>query len=237
MANTRAIIRSAFTAVEDETSGMGKRPVVFDILGPDWETSLLPDDLKMVLHINPSSMSIKYERQVERMQTRGGFVEQHWGDKAQTIDFAIATGGFMRLYSGLSNATGTRFGGGRRETIAYDKYLDMLALFHNNGSIFDSRGNVVLQGILKVTFDGGVFLGWFTSFSVSESAEKPFMFDLSAAFEVHKEIQVWRTTLSAEGAAETVVQEANSETGSVFAQTPSGLVGITGVDVSGVTGS
>lgn len=196
MTSARAIFRSAFTAIEDETSGLGKRPVVFDILGPDWESPLLPDDLKLVLHVNPRSMGVKYERQVERIQTRGGFVEQHWGDKTQSLDFNVATGGFMRLYSGLSHTTGTKYGGGRRETIAYDKYLDILALFHNNGTVFDSKGDAVLQGIIKVTFDGGVFLGWFTSFSVAESSEKPFLLELTAGFEVHKEVQVWRTTLS-----------------------------------------
>jgi len=196
MASSLPMIRSAFSSVDDESSGMGKRPVIFDILGPDWETSLLPDDLKLVLHVNPKTMAIKYQRQVERIQTRGGFVEQHWGDQTQNIDFNFATGGFMRLYTGLSNITGTGYGGGRRETIAYDKYLDLLSLFHNNGSVFDSRGNIVFQGIVKVVFDGGVFLGWFTSFSLTESSEKPYQFDLSANFDVHKEVQVWRSTLS-----------------------------------------
>lgn len=190
---------------------MGKRPVVFDILGPDWETSLLPDDLKMVLHVNPTSMSPKYDRHVERMQTRGGFVEQHWGDKTVGLGFQMVTGGFMRLFSGLSNITNPQWGGTRRETIAYDKYLDMLALFHSNGSIYDSKGDIVLQGILKMTFDGGVFLGWFQSFSVTESAEKPYQFTLSADFEVHKEIQVWRTTLSADTDTSTYTTGQNAQ--------------------------
>lgn len=185
-----------FSSHEDETGG--KRPVVFDILGPDWETSLLPEGLKMVLHVNPTTMSVKYDRHVERIQTRGGYVEQHWGDKTQTIDFSMSTGGFMRLYTGLTSATGTKYGGTRRQAIAYDKYLDMLALFHNNGSVFDANGKIVFQGIIKITFDGGVFYGWFTTFSVTESADKPYTFELSATFEVQKEVQVWRTTASVE---------------------------------------
>jgi len=213
MPSDRAVIRSAFKGPSDEFSGMGKRPVVFDVIGPDWETSLLPEDLKMVLHVNPSSMSIKYARQIDRIQTKGGFVEQHWGDQTQGIDFAMATGGFMRLYSGLSNVTNPKYGGTRRQTIAYDKYLDMLALFHNNGSIFDSNGNIVLQGIIKVTFDGGVFLGWFTSFTVTESSDKPFQFTLSAAFDVHKEIAVWRSTLSRQNTSRESTTGTQIETG------------------------
>lgn len=195
MAN-QPVIRSAFTSWQDEAAGTGKRPVVFDVLGPDWETSLLPDDLKMVLHVNPSTMSVQHNRQVERIQTKGGFVEQHWGDSTSEISFEQATGGFMRLYAGLSNVTNAAYGGTRRETIAYDKYLDMLALFHNNGSVYDSRGTIVLQGILKVTFDGGVYLGWFSTMSVAESADKPYQFTLSTSFTVHKELVTWRSTLS-----------------------------------------
>jgi hypothetical protein len=50
-----------------------------------------------------------------------------------------------------------------------------------------------MQGVLKVTFDGGVFLGWFTSFNVTESAEKPYQFTMSAEMDIAKELQVWRT--------------------------------------------
>lgn len=190
------VFRSAFTSPLDETTGLGKRPVVLDILGPDWTTSILPDDLRMVLHVNPSTMSLQYNRQVDRIQTRGGYVEQHWGDSTSEISFEQATGGFMRLQTGLSNITNPAYGGTRRETISYDKYLDLLALFHNNGSVYDSRGNIVLQGILKITFDGGVYLGWFNTFTVTESSEKPYQFQISSAFTVHREEANWKTAFS-----------------------------------------
>ena len=193
MPTNRPVFRGAFAGAEDEFSGLGKRPVVFDVLAPDYETSLLPEGVKLVLHVNPSQMQVKYSRKVERIQTRGGFVEQHWGDDTQQISLQMATGGFMRLYSGLSNITSTKYGGTRRETLAYDSYLDMLSLFHNNGSIYDNNQQVIMQGIIKVTFDGGVFLGWFSSFTVTESAEKPYQFTLSAEMDIAKELQVWRT--------------------------------------------
>jgi hypothetical protein len=193
MASSQQVIRSAFSSASDEYNGTGKRPVVFDILGPDWETSLLPEDLKMVLHVNPASMGITYAKQIDRIQTRGGYVEQHWGDAAQELSLTLVTGGFVRLYSGMSNITSTKYGGNRRETIAYDKYLDLLALFHNNGSIYDTRGSIVLQGIIKITFDGGVWLGWFSNFVVAESADKPYQFSLTASFTVHREVMTFRS--------------------------------------------
>ena len=198
MPESNPIFSGAFPAgALDEFSGRGVRPVVFDIIAPDGETSILPDDLKLVLHVNPNSMSVKYQKIIERTQTKSGFVEQHFGDGTQTLDFDMATGGFMRLWTGLSaNTSPTMTGGTRRETLAYNSYLDILALFHNNGSVYDIAGQVALQGKIKVTFDGGVFLGWFTSFSVSESADSPFSFTMSAAFEVESEIQTWRTAIT-----------------------------------------
>jgi hypothetical protein len=198
MPSARPLFRGAFPAGEDdEFSREGKRPVIFDILGPDKQTSLLPEGYKMVLFVNPSSLGLSYERSVERIQTRGGFVEQHWGDGARSMSIEASTGGFMRLYTGLSNVTSpVATGGSRRETLAYDSYLDMLALFHNNGSVYDTEGRVALQGIIKVTFDGGVYRGWFSSFSVTESAENPYRFTMSASMDLQDEVQVWKTVLS-----------------------------------------
>ena len=165
------VFRSAFRSPADEfDKNLGIRPVVFDILAPDYETSLLPESIKMVLHVNPRSMTMSFSKVIERIQTKGGYVEQHWGEGARTIAFDMATGGFKRLYSGLSNVTGGGYDtqGTRRETIAYDKFLDLLALFHNNGAIYDTSGQVAFQGIIKISYDGGVYFGWFDNFSVNE---------------------------------------------------------------------
>ena len=197
------IIPSAFTSVFDEFDGSGKRPVVFDIIGPDRVRSMLPPDLKMVLHVNPSSMGFTYAKNIARQQTKGGWVEYHWGSNPTEIAFNMATGGFVRLYSGLSNITGPTasnnlvqpasmqaldVGGTRRDTIAYDKFLDMLALFHNNGAIEDVHGNIAFQGQILITYDGGSWWGWFTTFTVEETAEKPYQFALTANFTVDREV-------------------------------------------------
>jgi len=174
----------------------GTRPIIFDVLGPDRETSLLLPEYRLVGFVNFGSIELAYTKKIERIQTRGGFVEQHWGDDTQSLSLSGVTGGFMRLYTGLSNITDpTVTGGSRRETLAYDSYLDMLALFHNNGSIYDVSGNVALQGIIKVIFDGGVYLGWFDNFTVKESADQPYQFELSCKMTIDSEIQVWKTQL------------------------------------------
>jgi hypothetical protein len=198
MATEIPLFRGGFPqGAEEEFSGLGKRPVIFDILGPDLETSILPEGMRLVLHVGPSTMSIKYQKVIERIQTRGGFVEQHFGDGTTTIDFEAATGGFMRLYAGLTNITSPAMTGGtRRESLAYDSYLDFLALFHNNGSVYDLNGQVAFQGVIKCSFDGGVYTGWFNSFSVTEEVSKPYQFAMSASFEVSGEQHVFRSAVS-----------------------------------------
>lgn len=196
------VVRSAFNSPSDEFDGSGKRPVVFDIYAPDRTTSILPDNLKMVLHVNPTSMQWTYAQHIERTQTLGGFVEAHWGTNPTEISMEAVTGGFVRLFTGLSNITGptessdkvnpksmtpVSVGGTRRDTIAYDKFLDLLALFYNNGAVYDSNGNIAFQGNILMAYDGGSWWGWFTVFSVEETAEKPYQFALTFGFTVEKE--------------------------------------------------
>lgn len=193
---------------EDEFNGSGKRPMVLDIIHPDGVTSLLPDGVRMVLHINPSNLKFDYSKVSSYSQTLNGFLETYWGDNPIAISLDMVSGGFVRIGTGLVSTTGQviakagtgqdeafglDLGGNRRESIAYDKYLDLLALFHNNGSVYDRNGNIVVQGRIKIRFDGSLWFGWFTSFSVSETAEKPYMFDLSAQFQIEREVHGIRT--------------------------------------------
>jgi hypothetical protein len=204
------VFKPRFYSPDDEHNRLGLRPVVFDIISPDGVTSLLPDNIKMILHTNPTTLSFGYQKKVSRTPTLGGWVEYYWGEEPYTITLDMSSGGFMRIGSGLSHTTGTvatqqgvrngtqdtygiDLGGTRRETIAYDKYLDLLSLFHNNGSIYDSRGYIAMQGRIKMSFNGGVWFGWFQSFSVSEAAETPFQFKLNCVFQVEREVHPVRT--------------------------------------------
>jgi hypothetical protein len=52
-----------------------------------------------------------------------------------------------------------------------------------------------VQGYIKMTFDGGVHIGWFDGqFTVTESAQKPYMFELSGRFIIDQEILRWRSS-------------------------------------------
>lgn len=172
----------------------GKKPVVFDILSPDMTNSILPDDIKLVLEVNPRQMDFSSQKLITKIQTHGGFVNQHWGEGTRVISFSGVTGGFKRLYTGLTSTTGNNFGGNRRQSINYDVFLDLLALFKNNGSVYDVNGKIVFQGAIKMYFDGFSYIGWFDSFTVEENAEKPFMFNFNMSFTVKDERWLARST-------------------------------------------
>src|SRR5574338_140458 len=113
------------------THGLGRRqsfiPVAFQVTSPfDSRRVLLPHAL--VMHVNPATWSVNYSKKVERIQTRGGFVEQHWGDELTEINADGSTGAFMNIYTGLSSVL-------RHRTIAWDRYRDLHDLYRNNGSV------------------------------------------------------------------------------------------------------
>ncbi len=226
------MIKSPIANKDIANAKLGIRPFVFDIVAPDGITSLLPDDLKMTLHVNPKNIEFSYEKQNEISPTLQGWVEYYWGDNPTTISLEVASGAFIRPYTGLTattgpvsiptpdhasnrvldeggsdeilvsgrkpplkNTIGVNIGGTRRDTITYDKYLDMLALFHNNGSVYDQTGRVILQGKIKMVFDGGVWFGWFQSFSVTDDANTPYLFNVSLSMQVEREYHGVRTQM------------------------------------------
>lgn len=156
-------------------------PLAFQVTSPYDETkALLPHAL--IAHVNPQNFSETFSKRVEKIQTRGGFVEQHWGDDLSEISVDQSTGAFINLYTGLSSLL-------RQRTIAWDRYRDLYDLYRNNGSITDPYGAVVLQGWIMIMYDRGTYIGTFRNFSVEETDETPFMFRMSWSFKVEKTIQ------------------------------------------------
>jgi len=158
--------------------GNGKPiPMAFQVTSPVTGKCLLPHAL--VMHVNPSSFSEQHNKRIERIQTRGGWVEQHWGDELSEISASGSTGAFMNMQSGLASVS-------RQKTIAWDRYRDLYDLYRNNGAVYDPFGNIVLQGHILLMYDRGSYLGTFTSFEVEETADAPFSFNISWNFKVEK---------------------------------------------------
>jgi hypothetical protein len=140
---------------------------------------LLPHAL--VLHVNPASFGETHTKKVERIQTRGGFVEQHWPDDLSEISADGSTGAFMNLYTGTTSVL-------RQRTIAWDRFRDLYDLYHNNGSVYDPYGNIVLQGNIMLMYDRGTYIGYFRSFDFEETEESPFAFRINWSFKVQQTI-------------------------------------------------
>lgn len=163
-----------------ETRSPNGIPMMFQVTSPfDRKTVLLPHAL--VLHVNPASFEETHIQKKESIQTRGGFVEQHWGHELVEISASGSTGSFMNIHSGLSSLT-------RQRSIAWDRYRDLVELYHNNGSVNDPYGNVVLQGHIMIMYDRGTYLGTFRSFETTETADAPFAFQISWSFKVDRPI-------------------------------------------------
>lgn len=160
--------------VHGADSRSGFIPMAFQVTSPfNYTQVLLPHAL--VLHVNPATYSENHAKKVERIQTRGGWVEQHWPDDHIEISADGSTGTFMNIYTGLSSVI-------RQQTIAWDRFRDLHDLYHNNGSIYDPTGAVVLQGMIRLIYDRGSYLGTFRTFEFEETVESPFAFRMSWTF-------------------------------------------------------
>lgn len=154
----------------------GAIPLAFQVTSPfNRNTLLLPHAL--VMHVNPNSFEESFTHKTERIQTRGGFVEQHWGSELTEISASASTGAFMNIYTGLTSVL-------RQRTIAWDRYRDLYDLFCNNASVYDPFGNIVLQGHILLMYDRGNYLGTFRTFEMEETDDSPFAFKLNWTFKV-----------------------------------------------------
>ena len=168
-----------------------KLPV--NVVSPDKQRSMIPEDQRMLVYVNPSDLKISYQKIVERIVTRGGFVEQHFGDRPVSLSINGSTGGFVHLQQGYTSRTGGDFGTSfeqpsRRNTLSYNGYLNLLSFYKNNGAVYNTDGLIAVQNTVEVTFDNHVWYGWFSSFTVNEVADKPYLFTLSCEMTIDSHI-------------------------------------------------
>ena len=161
-----------------ETRRPGGIAMAFQVTSPfDRRKVLMPHAL--VLHVNPRSLQESFSQKIERIQTRGGFVEQHWGHDLTEMSAEGSTGAFMNIYNGTTAVM-------RQRTIAWDRYRDLHDLYLNNGALHDPFGNIVLHGHIMLMWDRGTYIGTFRNLTVDETDESPFAFNLSWTFKVEE---------------------------------------------------
>lgn len=195
LSRTTGWIPSSFRAPEDERDpNLNRKPVVLDVLGPDFRTSLLGTDLKLVLNVNPSQLTVTRPKLMATANTERGRVRWHYGQAVAQVSMENATGGFVRMYAGLTGlASAARNVPSRRETIAYERYRDLLSMFRSNASVYSNRGTPIHYGIIVVTYDGASYLGWWSNFTSTEEASRPYQFTVSADLVAQKERRLARS--------------------------------------------
>lgn len=147
--------------------------IVDDFVNP---TIVVPP---LYMQINPQNMQIAYAKKINRTQTFAAFVEEYWGDDLDTITCSNTTGGFLSEEVGLTNIRKT-------ETAAYSKFKEILDLYRNNGSVYDSMGRVVKRGAVVLYYHPSIYQGYFESFDYTESADMPFRFTFNFVFKVER---------------------------------------------------
>ena len=152
-------------------------------------------DIALALYVNPNSLDETMTKSKTVSMTYGGFVEFHWPEELDSISAQQSTGGFLSPDFGYTAApsrkdSGTGILSGRRGTLAYERFMDFLELFRNNGIIYDGKGSPVLRGRVIMMYDRGSFLGHFTSFEITEEDTMPFSFNLTWEFKVEKTIYI-----------------------------------------------
>ena len=154
-------------------------PLVFDVIIPS-ELSLetVPS---LVLFINPETFNQGYSKIKNVYQTLEGIVEEHYGDELDTLSCSGSTAGFYSKDDGLTHIL-------RKKTEAYKNFKDILDLFSSNGKIYDNKGIPIYDGNIQLTYDGGIYLGYFESFNYEDSAELIYRLTFDFSFKIEQTI-------------------------------------------------
>jgi hypothetical protein len=154
-------------------------PVLFTITGPTGAI-LVPESL--VLNVNPTQIAYTFVKKKELLQTRGGWVEQYFADEIDEVAGDITSGAFMNIQEGLAKQDPFR-------TLAYDRMLDFVELYKNNGCIYDIAGKPVFRGSVSMVCDIGVLFGYFTDLNLVLSEDAPAL--MSGDFRFKVEHPIW----------------------------------------------
>src|ERR1039458_3806912 len=76
----------------------------------------------ITLHVNPTEMELAYKKLIHRYRTRGGWIEEHWGEELDKMTVHGTTGSFMHPQYGLNTSN-------RYETLAMINFQEVLAIY------------------------------------------------------------------------------------------------------------
>lgn len=177
------------------------RPFLFQVVAPGTNQPLY--SYLLALHVNPEQLEERMAASKTVVPTRGGWIEYRWPNELTALTGGNTTGAFYSPSSGLSaGSDASQVGGkarGRQGTIAWERQEDLLDLFHNNGMVFDGNGEPAIRGRIMLIYDRGIYLGYFTTFDVTEDEDHAWSFSLNWEFMVEKTLYRFPANLGASG--------------------------------------
>jgi hypothetical protein len=164
------------------------KPMVFelDIKNPPPSLTLL---------INPTSLEIRYVPKIteQRVRWTGTNIPYIFHAQHDELDVLSATGKTAMFIS--ENYGITRID--RRKTLAYENIAKLLAIYRNNGTNRNTKPDGIVNpctiesvGRVVLYYNGFLYKGHFTTFSISENDSTPFNLDFNFEFKVTKTFDI-----------------------------------------------
>jgi hypothetical protein len=152
-------------------TGLGS-PAIADIntaLDIVWQLQTILNVPPLVLLINPTSMSISYDK-IQQLQdrTRYGYVFQAWGEEQPKISISAVCGAFITQGKGVQYAS-------KRDSASWQNFQNLFHIFKSGGYIYDTIGRSHAHlhiGGISIHYDGIVYTGHIESFNFAYSEDK-----------------------------------------------------------------
>jgi hypothetical protein len=138
----------------------------------------------LLMYINPNDMSISYDQMVSETKTRDGHVVEHWGMEQPSLSGSGEIGAF---YVDKEDEGGGLTEVHRRESAAFQNFMNMFMVYRNNGYIYNPSHRISRVGSVRIFYDNKMYVGSFDDFSINESEEKPFSIEYDFSFTVRYE--------------------------------------------------
>lgn len=147
--------------------------------------------LKML--VNPASFRVSSEKITsDGNWGRNGPIIEHWGEQQDKIDGSGKVAGFYAIDTNAGNSPGlTRMV--RNVSAAYENFLSLYLIYRNNGGIWlpdptspqtSQIQNLSLVGSVYIYYDSIMYVGSFSSFTITESDAAPFTVEYNFSFSV-----------------------------------------------------
>lgn len=182
--------------VDISSSNQYKRQVII------WKT---PTQDYIEMYINPENFTESKKKIINTQKTKGGFIIQYGGEELGTIELSGSTGS-----SGIEgiNVLDSIY---RAEQYGYDVIAEQLQsrsylpTFSSPDSNLNNLGNTFINAFqqplptlaslaanVEMFYQGKLYRGYFTDFRITESADKPGLFDYNLSFTYYASLGIRR---------------------------------------------